>query len=83
MATKKTPLTDDDLMPSLDDAGDLDNAIGGLRDVLKSDAEGSLSSFGDFGDFDAADESPMAMGGRSRCLGGAAESDFFRSAAAW
>ena len=59
MATKKTPVTDDDLMPSLDDTGELDQAIGGLRDVLKSDADGSLSSFGDFGDFDGAAASPL------------------------
>lgn len=73
MATKTTPLTDDDLMPSLDNAGDLDDAIGGLRDVLKSDAEGSLSSFGDFGDFGTADEGPMAMGEDLGAFGGAAE----------
>jgi len=60
MATKKTPVTDDDLMPSLDNTGELDHAIDGLRDVLKSDAEGSLSAFGDFGDFDGgAATSPL------------------------
>lgn len=55
MATKKTPVTDDDLMSSLGDPGELDQAIGDLRDVLKTDAEGSLSDFGDFGDFGGID----------------------------
>lgn len=55
MATKKTPVTDDDLMSSLGDPGELDQAIGDLRDVLKTDAEGSLSDFGDFGDFGGVD----------------------------
>lgn len=58
MATKKTPKTDDDLLPSLDDAGDLDQAIGDLRGVLKSDSEGSLGDFGDFGDFGSAPAEP-------------------------
>ena len=51
MATKKTPVTDDAALPSFEDDGDLDQAIGDLRGVLKTDAEGSLSDFGDFGDF--------------------------------
>ncbi|MEJ1173105.1 flagellar motor switch protein FliN [Agrobacterium sp. CMT1] len=50
MATKKTPVTDDAALPSFEDGGDLDQAIGDLRGVLKTDAEGSLSDFGDFGD---------------------------------
>ncbi|MES5098260.1 flagellar motor switch protein FliN [Agrobacterium sp. BA1120] len=58
MATKKTPKTDDDLLPSLDDTGDLDQAIGDLRGVLKSDSEGSLGDFGDFGDFGSASAEP-------------------------
>ncbi|QCI98753.1 flagellar motor switch protein FliN [Agrobacterium larrymoorei] len=62
MATKKTPVPDDDLMASLNDPGELDQAIGGLRDVLKSDAEGSLSSFGDFGDFGTTDAEPAGGG---------------------
>ncbi len=56
MATKKTPLTDDAALPSFEDGGDLDQAIGDLRGVLKTDAEGSLSDFGDFGDFGGTDE---------------------------
>ena len=58
MATKKTPKPEDDLMASLDDTGDLDQAIGDLRGVLKSDSEGSLSDFGDFGDFGSAAVEP-------------------------
>lgn len=56
MATKKTPVTDDAALPSFEDGGDLDQAIGDLRGVLKTDAEGSLSDFGDFGDFGSTDE---------------------------
>lgn len=58
MATKKTPKTDDDLLPSLDEPGDLDQAIGDLRGVLKSDSEGSLGDFGDFGDFGSPSAEP-------------------------
>jgi flagellar motor switch protein FliN/FliY len=58
MATKKTPKPEDDFMASLDDTGDLDQAIGDLRGVLKSDSEGSLSDFGDFGDFGSAAVEP-------------------------
>ncbi|NTJ41339.1 flagellar motor switch protein FliN [Agrobacterium larrymoorei] len=61
MATKKTPLTDDDLLPSLGEPAELDQAIDGLRDVLKSDAEGSLSAFGDFGDFGGVESEPAGM----------------------
>jgi flagellar motor switch protein FliN/FliY len=50
MATKKTPLTEDDALPSLDDSNNLDQAIGDLRDVLKTGSEGSFGDFGDFGD---------------------------------
>ncbi|NWJ24870.1 flagellar motor switch protein FliN [Rhizobium sp. RM] len=68
MATKKTPVTDDTTLPSLDDGNDIDQAIGDLRGVLKTDAEGSLSGFGDFGDFgdvgDAAQDTDLsAFGG--------------------
>ncbi len=59
MATKKTPKTDDDLLPSLDDTGDLDQAIGDLRGVLKTDSEGSLGDFGDFGDFGSDSTEPV------------------------
>ncbi|CDZ44318.1 flagellar motor switch protein FliN [Neorhizobium galegae] len=50
MATKKTPLTDDDsLMPIGNDA-DLDQAIDDLRGVLKTDADGGAPDFdADFG----------------------------------
>lgn len=51
MATKKTPAIEDDLLPTAADSEGLDQAIGDLRGVLKTDADGSLSDFGDFGDF--------------------------------
>ncbi|KAA3513999.1 flagellar motor switch protein FliN [Agrobacterium rosae] len=83
MATKKTPKPEDDLMASLDDTGDLDQAIGDLRGVLKSDSEGSLSDFGDFGDFGSAAVEPAgddlaAFGGGMDSFG---MSDFGSSAA--
>ncbi len=56
MATKKTPVSDDAVLPSFEDGDDLDAAIGDLRGVLKTDAEGSLSDFGDFGDFASVDD---------------------------
>ncbi|MBP1879125.1 flagellar motor switch protein FliN [Agrobacterium rubi] len=68
MATKKTAKPEDDLMASLDDTGDLDQAIGDLRGVLKSDSEGSLSDFGDFGDFGSTTAEPE--GGDLAAFGG-------------
>ncbi|KXG84709.1 flagellar motor switch protein FliN [Agrobacterium bohemicum] len=83
MATRKTPKTEDDLLPSLDDTGDLDQAIGDLRGVLKSDSEGSLSDFGDFGDFgstavEPASDDLAAFGGGMDSFG---VSDFGSTAA--
>lgn len=84
MATKKTPKPEDDLMASLGEPGDLDQAIGDLRGVLKSDSEGSLGDFGDFGDFGSTAVEPMATDDLSD-FGGASESfgmsDFGSSAA--
>jgi flagellar motor switch protein FliN/FliY len=61
MATKKTPLTEDDaLMPVGNDA-DLDQAIDDLRGVLKTDADGGVPGFdADFGSSAASDFSPDA-----------------------
>ncbi|MFN6985951.1 MAG: flagellar motor switch protein FliN, partial [Rhizobium oryzihabitans] len=72
MATKKTPVTDDAALPSLEDGGDIDQAIGDLRGVLKTDAEGSLSDFGDFGDFGSVDDA-SAENDLSAFGGGAAD----------
>lgn len=69
MATKKTPLTEDDAL-SIGEPADLDQAIGDLRGVLKTDAEGS---FGDFGDF--ADATPATDGTDAMDFGGGS-SDF-------
>jgi flagellar motor switch protein FliN/FliY len=71
MATKKTPVIDDDILPTVSGAEDLDMAIGDLRGVLKTDAEGSLSDFGDFGDFGGA--TTDAIGGDFPAFGGTAE----------
>ncbi|PZU84395.1 MAG: flagellar motor switch protein FliN [Shinella sp.] len=78
MATKKTPLTEDDAfaMPTPD--SDFDQAVDDLRGVLKNDAEGTLPDIGsDFGsdlgsDFSmgAAKADPLA--GFDSDFGGAA-----------
>lgn len=60
MATKKTPLTEDDAL-SIGEPADLDQAIGDLRGVLKTDAEGSFGDFGDFADTTSASDSADAM----------------------
>lgn len=90
MATKKTPVIDDDILPT--PAGeDIDMAIGDLRGVLKTDAEGTLSDFGDFGDFGGATNDTVAddfpaFGGASNDFGvsdfGASPSQDFGSASA-
>lgn len=72
MATKKTPVIDDDILSSAGGVEDLDQAIGGLRGVLKTDADGSLSDFGDFGDFGGA--STDAVGSDFPDFGGASDS---------
>lgn len=60
MATKKTPLTEDDAL-SIGEPADLDQAIGDLRGVLKTDAEGSFGDFGDFGDASPVTDTVDAM----------------------
>jgi len=86
MATKKTPLTDDDVlaMPTAD--ADFDQAIDDLRGVLKNDAEGTMpdlgSEFGsdlgggDFGadlggDFGGLSDTPSASTSFDSDFGGA------------
>lgn len=50
MATKKTPLTEDDALMPLDNGVELDQAIDDLRGVLKADADGDVPGFdADFG----------------------------------
>lgn len=46
MATKKTPLGDDDDLAMPGGDADFDDAVGSLRGVLKNDAEGTLPDFG-------------------------------------
>ena len=62
MATKKTPVKEDDaLMPGLGD-GELDQAIGDLRGVLQADVDGGVPGFdADFG----ATGGDLAASGRS------------------
>ncbi|WJH38978.1 flagellar motor switch protein FliN [Aliirhizobium terrae] len=73
MATKKTPLTDDDSLMPLGDNADLDQAIDDLRGVLKADAttetdfgaEFAAPAGADFGggDFGMPGEGAAAFGG--------------------
>jgi len=50
MATKKTPLTEDDALMPLGNDTELDQAIDDLRGVLKTDADGGVPGFdADFG----------------------------------
>ena len=50
MATKKTPLTEDDGIMPVGNEADLDQAIDDLRGVLKSDTDGGVPGFdADFG----------------------------------
>jgi flagellar motor switch protein FliN len=73
MATKKTPLTDDDSLMPLGNEADLDQAIDDLRGVLKADAttetdfgaEFATPAGGDFGggDFGMPGEGAAAFGG--------------------
>ena len=54
MATKKTPIIEDDALAMPGSDTDFDQAIDDLRGVLKSDAEGTLPDLGsDFGGGDA------------------------------
>lgn len=78
MATKKTPLTEDDALAMPTPDADFDQAVDDLRGVLKNDAEGTLPDIGsDFGsdlgsDFsmDAAKADPLS--GFDSDFGGAA-----------
>ena len=61
MATKKTPLTDDDSLMPLGNDADLDQAIDDLRGVLKTDADGGAPDFdADFGSSATSDFSADA-----------------------
>jgi flagellar motor switch protein FliN len=81
MATKKTPLTDDDSLMPLGNDADLDQAIDDLRGVLKADAttetdfgaEFETPAGGDFGggDFGMPGDGAAAFGGGD--FGGSAD----------
>lgn len=50
MATKKTPVTEDDALSMMGSDADFDQAVDDLRGVLKNDSEGTLPDIGaDFG----------------------------------
>lgn len=53
MATKKTPLTEDDALMPLGNDSELDQAIDDLRGVLKADSDGAPDFDSDFGGTDA------------------------------
>ncbi|MGE6742145.1 flagellar motor switch protein FliN [Allorhizobium pseudoryzae] len=46
MATKKTPLDEDDVFPATGNEVELDQAIDDLRGVLKADSDGGMADFG-------------------------------------
>ncbi|MCY1664729.1 flagellar motor switch protein FliN [Rhizobium sp. SL86] len=46
MATKKTPLDEDDVFPATGNEAELDQAIDDLRGVLKADSDGGMADFG-------------------------------------
>lgn len=74
MATKKTPIIEDDALAMPGSDTDFDQAIDDLRGVLKSDAEGTLPDIGS--DFGGGLGDDFAMGaGKSDPLS-AFESDF-------
>lgn len=74
MATKKTPIIEDDALAMPGSDTDFDQAIDDLRGVLKSDAEGTLPDLGS--DFGGGIGDDFAMGaGKSDPLS-AFESDF-------
>lgn len=60
MATKKTPISQDDALMPIGNEADLDQAIDDLRGVLKADADGDAPGFG--GDFGGSDTSDFAGG---------------------
>jgi flagellar motor switch protein FliN len=79
MATKKTPVNEDDVFPAVGNEVELDQAIDDLRGVLKADSDG-VPGFGDeFGDTAAATDFAGADafgGGMDAGAGGFGGSDF-------
>ncbi|MCM2472799.1 flagellar motor switch protein FliN [Rhizobium sp. CG5] len=86
MATKKTPVTDDDALAMPASDADFDQAIDDLRGVLKSDSDGTLPDIGgDFGsdlggDFGSDLGSDFSAGGTPDMAG--FDSDFGGSSSA-
>ncbi len=74
MATKKTPIIEDDALAMPGSDTDFDQAIDDLRGVLKSDAEGTLPDLGS--DFGGGIGDDFAMGGNKADPLAAFESDF-------
>jgi flagellar motor switch protein FliN/FliY len=65
MATKKTPLTEDDALMPVGNEAELDQAIDDLRGVLKADSDGDVPGFdADFGASATTDfAQPSGFGG--------------------
>ncbi|NKN34841.1 flagellar motor switch protein FliN [Agrobacterium sp. a22-2] len=80
MATKKTPVTDDDALAMPASDADFDQAIDDLRGVLKSDSDGTLPDLGgDFGsdlggDFGAGSSDAPGMASFDSDFGGGSPS---------
>lgn len=72
MATKKTPLTEDDALMPLGNDADLDQAIDDLRGVLKADSDGGVPGFdADFGATAAPDfPAPGGFESQTESFGG-------------
>ncbi len=71
MATKKTPLEEDDVFPAVGNEAELDQAIDDLRGVLKADSDGAVPEFGaEFGGDDMLSDQASAFGGGSDFGGG-------------
>lgn len=68
MATKKTPLDEDDVFPATGNEVELDQAIDDLRGVLKADADGGTADFG--AEFGSDSNATPAFGGSADFGGG-------------
>jgi flagellar motor switch protein FliN len=68
MATKKTPLDEDDVFPATGNEAELDQAIDDLRGVLKADSDGGMADFG--AEFGSDSDSAPAFGDTADFGGG-------------
>ena len=82
MATKKTPLTEDDALMPVGNEVELDQAIDDLRGVLKADADTPAADFDIGGSDFASTEAPAFGGGFDMNDAGFGGEDFSASAEA-